>query len=92
MTRFNVDLRDETLPNIREVFSEVHREESRKKFTMGSQNHQPTAKSFALAARGSQYQQLDNRQRRQGRPLVLSLQKPEHSKETCWKIHGKLAD
>lgn len=48
------------LPNIREVFSEVHHEESRKKFMMGSQNYQPTAESSALAAQGSQFQHTDN--------------------------------
>ncbi|KAL6342743.1 hypothetical protein AAG906_016577 [Vitis piasezkii] len=48
------------LPNIREVFSEVHHEESRKKFMMGSQNYQPTAESSALAAQGSQFQHTNN--------------------------------
>ncbi|KAL5567177.1 hypothetical protein UlMin_030341 [Ulmus minor] len=56
------------LLNIRETFSEVRREESRKKFMMGSQNHQSTAESSALAARGSSCQATDNRQKKQGRP------------------------
>ena len=48
------------LPNIREAFSEVRREESRKKVMMGSQTTSTVTESSALAAHGTQYQPSDN--------------------------------
>ncbi|KAL5566605.1 hypothetical protein UlMin_029769 [Ulmus minor] len=78
--------------NLDETFSEVRREESRKKFMMGSQNHQSTAESSSLATRGSSCQATDNRQKKQGRPWCDHYRKTGHTKETCWNIHGKPAN
>ena len=79
------------LPNIREAFSKVCKEESRKKVMMGSQTTSTVTESSALAAHGTQYQPSDNRQRK-GRPWCDHCRKPGHTRETCWKIHGKPAD
>ena len=42
---------------------------------------------------GYQFTPFDNRQKiKGGRPLCDHCRKPGHSRETCWKIHGKPAD
>ena len=81
------------LPCLQEVFSEVRREESKKKVMMGGQHLSPTLKGSAFAACGSRppFQQ-DTYQQRKGRPWCDHCAKPGHTKDTCWKIHGKLAD
>ncbi|RVX23717.1 Retrovirus-related Pol polyprotein from transposon RE1 [Vitis vinifera] len=58
------------LPTIREAFSEVRREESRKKLMMGT-------RPFS---------------NKKGRPWCDHCRRPGHTKETCWKIHGKPTD
>ena len=83
------------LPKIREVFSEVRREESRKKIMMGTKVKTEIGPSSnegsALAIRTAAGQFGDNRLRR-GRPWCDHCKKPGHIKEKCWKIHGKPAD
>ena len=79
------------LPSIREVFSEVRREESRKKVMMGESSTVPLAENSALAARGVQHPNNDNRQRK-GRPWCDHCRKSGYTRETCWKIHSKPAD
>ena len=73
------------LPSIREAFSEVRREESRKKVMMGSQNS-------ALVARGSPSNTNSENRQNNGRPWCDHCRKLGHSRENCWKIHGKLVD
>ncbi|GMP21651.1 hypothetical protein CsSME_00052836 [Camellia sinensis var. sinensis] len=78
------------LPSLREAFSEVRREESRKKLMMGSHQQLNMAESSALK---TQFAPIDNRQKNKGgRPWCDHCRKPGHSRETCWKIHGKPAD
>jgi hypothetical protein len=79
------------LSNLREAFSEVRREESRKKVMMGPHNSAHIMERFALVARGYSNSNYDNRQRK-GRPWCDHCNKPGHVKENCWKIHGKPAD
>ncbi|KAI9162379.1 hypothetical protein LWI28_026726 [Acer negundo] len=85
------------LLSIREVFSEVRREESRKKVMMGPMvkaENSPIGAAIdgsALAVRGTQNNFNDGRPRR-GRPWCDHCRRPGHTKETCWKIHGKSAD
>ena len=80
------------LPSIREAFSEVRREESRKKVMMGDVLGNPTAdQSSALTARGFQPNSSDNRGKK-GRAWCEHCRKPGHTRDTCWKIHGKPAD
>ncbi|XP_031277410.1 uncharacterized protein LOC116135837 [Pistacia vera] len=76
------------LPNIREVVLEVHREESQKKVMLGTQNNQQITEGSALVVREQFSSSNDNCQRR-GRPWCDHCKKPGHTKDTCWKIHGK---
>ncbi|KAL5808179.1 hypothetical protein ACOSQ3_028870 [Xanthoceras sorbifolium] len=83
------------LPKIREVFSEVRREESIKKVMMGShvktESTNPTIEISALAARPNLYN-FNDQQQRKGRPWCDHCRRLGHTKETCWKIHRKLAN
>lgn len=83
----------ERLPSIREVFSEVRREKSRKKVMLGeSSTAAPITDNLsALAVRGAQNANYNNRQKK-GRPWCDHCQKTGHIRETCWKLHGKPAD
>ncbi|KAL5565961.1 hypothetical protein UlMin_029125 [Ulmus minor] len=76
------------LPNIRDAFSEVRREESRKKLMMSDNLSTSTVEGSALYTHNSSQ---DNKSRK-GRPWCEHCKKPGHTKETCWKIHGKPAD
>ena len=78
------------LPSVREAFSEVHREKSRKNLMMGSHQQPNMAESSALK---TQVTHFDNRQKiKGGRPWCDHCRKSGHSRETCWKIHGKQVD
>ncbi|RVX13764.1 Retrovirus-related Pol polyprotein from transposon TNT 1-94 [Vitis vinifera] len=78
------------LPSLREAFSEVRREESRKNLMMGSHQQLNMAESSALK---TQFAPFDNCQKiKGGRPWCDHCKKPGHSRETCWKIHGKPVD
>ncbi|RVW60823.1 Retrovirus-related Pol polyprotein from transposon TNT 1-94 [Vitis vinifera] len=78
------------LPSLREAFSEVCREESWKNLMMGSHQQLNMAESSALK---TQFAPFDNRQKiKGGRPWCDHCRKPGHSRETCWKIHGKPVD
>ena len=79
------------LLNIREAFSEVRREESRKKIMMGSQDSVTNPESSALAVRGNPSNNNDHKPKK-GRPWCDHCRRPGHTKDTCWKIHGKPAD
>ncbi|RVW34501.1 Retrovirus-related Pol polyprotein from transposon RE1 [Vitis vinifera] len=79
------------LPSLREAFSKVRREESRKKVMMGSKEQPaPTLDASALAARSFNSSGGDRQKR--DRPWCDYCKKPGHYKEACWKLHGKLAD
>ncbi|RVW73975.1 Retrovirus-related Pol polyprotein from transposon TNT 1-94 [Vitis vinifera] len=79
------------LPSLREAFSEVRREESRKKVMMRSKEQPaPTLDASALAARSFNSSGGDRQKR--DRPWCDYCKKPGHYKETCWKLHGKPAD
>jgi hypothetical protein len=49
------------LPNLREAFSEVRREESKKKVMMGSQNSALTLEESAFTTRGYPNNNYDSR-------------------------------
>ena len=59
---------------------------------MGSSSLYPEAETSALVARGPQHQSQDNKQKKQGRPWCEACHKPGHTKDICWKIHGKPAN
>ncbi|XP_073126194.1 uncharacterized protein [Henckelia pumila] len=79
------------LPSMGEVFSEVRREESRrlvmlgKKVSTGAINMETSA-LVTCEANASQ--------KRNEKPSVYYdvCEKPYHTRETCWKIHGKPAN
>ena len=74
------------LPKVREVFSEVRREESRRKIMLGGPNSTSHYEGSALAAKGPRHQQ------KKSRPWCEHCKKTGHTKDTCWFIHGKPAD
>ncbi|XP_039020537.1 uncharacterized protein LOC120152380 [Hibiscus syriacus] len=79
------------LLNIWEAFSEVRREESRKKIMMGSQELMTSLESSALVVRGNSYNTNDTKPKK-GHPWCDHCCRPGHTRDTCWKIHGKPAD
>ncbi|KAL5840222.1 hypothetical protein ACOSQ4_012830 [Xanthoceras sorbifolium] len=81
------------LPTLRESFSEVQREESRKKVMLGTRSTNLTAgEGSALAVRGPQVHHADENRPRKGQPWCDHCHKHGHSKDTCWKLYGKPAD
>ena len=71
------------LPSIREVFSEVRIEENRRKIMRGSgEAADRTTETSALFTR-------ENEEKK--KPWCDHCKKYWHTKETCWKIHGKPA-
>ncbi|XP_024981511.1 uncharacterized protein LOC112518146 [Cynara cardunculus var. scolymus] len=91
------------LPPIREVFSEVRSEGSRKKVMMGTVPSTLQVDRPALAARGSSYQHSSSHsggnhsssnesRHKSGRPWCDHCNKPDHVRDKCWRIHGKPAD
>jgi len=78
------------LPNLREAFSEVRREESRKKVMMGSL--EPALDASALAVRRNNTAGSSEYRPKGGRPWCEHCNKTGHCKETCWKLHGKPAN
>ncbi|XP_031274853.1 uncharacterized protein LOC116133276 isoform X2 [Pistacia vera] len=95
-------LRKEILPSIREVFTEVRREKSKRRVMMGesagigSQNMQSESESSALVSKGcktSNRSSGDQRMMWKGEKVWCEFfHKPWHTKATCWKLHGKPAN
>ncbi|KAL4562842.1 hypothetical protein LXL04_026873 [Taraxacum kok-saghyz] len=81
------------MPSLREVFSEVRREESRRRVMLGVSGH-PVTEGSALATRfpSNPKSRTGPSQKKTGRPWCDHCKRPGHTKETCWKIHGKPAD
>ena len=80
------------LPSTREVFSEVRREENRRKVmlkeTIPAGNNGPEVS--ALMSKGPVVGSGSKTQK--GRPWCEHCRKTGHSKDTCWEIHGKPTD
>ena len=79
------------LPSIGEVFAEVRREESRRQVMLGKKTQNPAVESSALAANN-----VGGRGKKEDRKNVGSVwcdycNKARHTRETCWKLHGKPA-
>ncbi|RVW39537.1 Retrovirus-related Pol polyprotein from transposon RE1 [Vitis vinifera] len=74
------------LPSIREVFSEVRREEARRKvmLTDPEPKSNPEIESSLLFLKDLIQMEIEGRNHG-----VTIAKKPWHTKETCWKIHGK---
>ena len=58
---------------------------------LGNQNSANPTDISALVLRGTSDPGDDNRARK-GRPWCDHCKQPGHTRETCWKIHGKPAD
>ncbi|XP_075508773.1 uncharacterized protein LOC142545460 [Primulina tabacum] len=87
------------LPALREVFSEVRREESRKRVILGQSDSQLTIEASALVSTSDTLTDLtalasrnNSNNHPKGRPWCDHCKRPGHTKETCWKIHGKPLD
>ncbi|XP_073062852.1 uncharacterized protein [Primulina eburnea] len=81
------------LPSIREVFSEIRQEESRKKVMNNQVIHETNGGSpndtSALVSRGTDPgYNLEKKKK----PWCDHCKKAWHTRETCWKLHGKPAD
>ena len=71
------------LPSIREVFSEIRIEENRRKIMRGTERTgDQIPETSALFTHGNEEKK---------KPWCEHCKKPWHTKETCWKIHGKPA-
>lgn len=76
------------LPTIREVFSEVRREEARR-YVMMKLETNAEIEGSALVTRSAD---LDNDKRGgKQRPWCDHCKRPWHTRETCWKLNGKPA-
>ncbi|KAJ9683694.1 hypothetical protein PVL29_019319 [Vitis rotundifolia] len=83
------------MPSIGEVFSEVRREESRRNVMLGKKGLGVAIEGSALVTTGGGYNKVAAFQRKSNeRPRVWCdfCNKPCHTRENCWKIHGKPAN
>ncbi|RVW16202.1 hypothetical protein CK203_074282 [Vitis vinifera] len=83
------------LPSIGEVFSEVRREESRRNVMLGKKGPGVAIEGSALVTTGGGYNKAATFQcKSDERPRVWCdfCNKPRHTRENCWKIHGKPAN
>ncbi|XP_074354956.1 uncharacterized protein LOC141693695 [Apium graveolens] len=71
-----------SLPSLREVFYEVRREEMRRKVMINTTKS--VFESPALVFKGAE---PDGERRK--KPWCDHCKRPWHTRETCWKIHGK---
>ncbi|KAE8672566.1 G patch domain-containing protein TGH [Hibiscus syriacus] len=72
------------LPLVREVFSEIRREESRRSLMVP-----PVQRTDASALVTSS---TSRNQQRKNRPWCEHCKKPDHMIDQCWKLHGKPVD
>ncbi|XP_024026662.1 uncharacterized protein LOC112093095 [Morus notabilis] len=79
------------LPSIGEVFSEVCREESRRLVMLGKKNFGSNVENSALAA-GMNSGRNTTKKTDERRIWCDHCNKPRHTRETYWKIHGKPAN
>ncbi|KAJ9697393.1 hypothetical protein PVL29_009284 [Vitis rotundifolia] len=83
------------LPSIGEVFSEVRREESRRNVMLGKKGPGVAIEGSTLVTTSGGYNKAAAFQRKlDERPRVWCdfCSKPRHTRENCWKIHGKPAN
>ncbi|KAG6497063.1 hypothetical protein ZIOFF_044949 [Zingiber officinale] len=83
------------LPSLSEVFSKVRREESRRNVMLGKKEPTTIIEGSALTSTGSNIRRGTANLRKPEEKSVLwcdFCNKPRHTRETCWKIHGKPAN
>ena len=83
-------------PSLSEVCSEVQREETRRTVMLGKKSTTKLVENSALmgTAAAATYHAPNTQHRQDDKPKVWCdfCNKPRHSRETCWKLHGKPAD
>ena len=82
------------LPSIAEVFAEVRREESRRHVMLGTKTQSGLVETSALFVSEAAANKAHGFQPKSGdRPRVWCdyCNKPRHTRENCWKLHGKPA-
>ena len=73
------------LPSIRDVFSEVRLEENKRKIMYSNEaSADPGAEISTLSVRG-----VESEGERRKKPWCDYCKKFWHTRESCWKIHGK---
>lgn len=80
------------MPTLREVFSEVRREESRRRVMLSSTLNPATEGSALVTCSPFNSKPAGGDQKKNGRPWCDHCKRPGHTKDNCWKIHGKPAD
>ena len=76
----------EPLPNSREAFAEVRREESRRQVMLGPRSNESAISPVETTAMTTRFQKKGDR------PICDHCHKPGHVKAKCWKLHGKPED
>lgn len=76
------------MPSIDEAFAEVRCEESRKRVMLG--NHRDSLTSGADSS--AMVSKTDSWPTKKGQAWCDRYQKPYHTRDTCWKLHGKPAN
>ncbi|KAJ1413354.1 Gag-polypeptide of LTR copia-type [Sesbania bispinosa] len=80
-----------TLPSLGEVFAEVRREETHRNVMMGKTKVDPTPpETNALVVETAAFKSSTN-QKNSSNLWCDHCNKPRHTRETCWKIHGRPA-
>ncbi|KAJ1420634.1 hypothetical protein SESBI_14208 [Sesbania bispinosa] len=80
-----------TLPSLGEVFAEVRREETRRNVMMGNTKVAPTPpETNALVVEAAAFKSSTN-QKNSSNLWCDHCNKPRHTREICWKIHGRPA-
>ena len=80
------------LPSVGEVFSEESREESHPLVMLSKRNLNNTVKNSALAIGINASRNTSKKPDKKSRIWCDHCNRPWHTQETCWKIHGKLAN
>ena len=80
------------LPSIGDVFSEVRREESRRNVMLGKKGTGVAEGSALVSMTGSKAPILQRKSDEKQQVWCDFCHKPRHTRETCWKIHGKPAN
>ncbi|KAL5738478.1 hypothetical protein ACOSP7_031239 [Xanthoceras sorbifolium] len=82
------------LPSLNEVFAEVRREESRRWVMLGNKNSSSTpVETSALVSQDiSAYKGYTRKPDDKPKVWCDHCNKPRHTRDTCWKLHGKPAN
>ncbi|KAL5821546.1 hypothetical protein ACOSQ3_023428 [Xanthoceras sorbifolium] len=82
------------LPSLNEVFAEVRREESRRGVMLGNKNSSSTpVETSALVSQDiSAYKGYTRKPDDKPKVWCDHCNKPRHTRDTCWKLHGKPAN